>query len=687
MTFYRAPDRRAPSRFGTPTGSLRIATVRGFDARTGIVTIALDDGDTVSTPKKFPASIVSSWSGPNGEFIGGYPEAGASVIVSQGYAGEWRIISYWKSDKVFEDESLMTALRPGRALIQSKNGNRIFVDPNTGIHAGNHSRYLQANPRTGIISHNFPSQMSFTESSRKISGTIKRDTHENSNRNILGSTLDSQSYDESLRTISMDPTFAPTRKTKGLGVRNLPLAEQRELTYEFANSFDFTTDEDEYSRYTDPREKVSILKVNRRKMRSDALSMSLEYPNHLIETIKGTVVDTFGNILDINRAPLPIGKVDSLSLANNPDKNKAFSRIRAQLRKSIAFHWELNARKGTSDTDSPVNIPDTRSSEDYARDRSRFYFDLDKEGQFKLNIPASSEIGNVPLLTRYENFSVLLSKEDASVSPNSFVREENNEEIFLESFAAEPTINLSGSDDALAGYKAPVDRITKEPIKYGTAHHDITKTCSEFLVGSSFEQAGRNLVNFYEGAILNKSMEQLPKIVTDTLVVSGPDADAGGRSGVANLDGHLSLNIGANTVDRQSLWVDCAGAVISRIGRDKQGISYACSLDGHMMLQSGGPGIGDTYDSRFKDEYSGFKDGSIDVRVWIDGQLAIFKMGARSDGSAGIDITCPGNISIISGQHLILKAIGDIKLDGDNIICYADSTKRIIKRHPSGTIG
>ena len=49
-----------------------------------------------------------------------------------------------------------------------------------------------------------------------------------------------------------------------------------------------------------------------------------------METIKGTVVDIFGNILDINRAPIRIG-VGDLSLKPSEKNNSNQSHFAAQL--------------------------------------------------------------------------------------------------------------------------------------------------------------------------------------------------------------------------------------------------------------------------------------------------------------------------------------------------------------------
>ena len=78
------------------------------------------------------------------------------------------------------------------------------------------------------------------------------------------------------------------------------------------------------------------------------LSLSLVSPNFLMETVKGTVIDIFGNILDINRAPIPVGDSQNLTLSTANGNNvtsQSFDNIKAAERNSIAYHFELNARK------------------------------------------------------------------------------------------------------------------------------------------------------------------------------------------------------------------------------------------------------------------------------------------------------------------------------------------------------
>ena len=103
-------------------------------------------------------------------------------------------------------------------------------------------------------------------------------------------------------------------------------------------------------------------------MRPNVFGLSLEYPNHLIETIKGTVIDSFGNILDINRNILPIGK-QNLSLRDAANKSKTYLDVRQELRKSLAMHVELNTRKPEK--------PDLSQFQDFGKSQSNFLLFLE----------------------------------------------------------------------------------------------------------------------------------------------------------------------------------------------------------------------------------------------------------------------------------------------------------------------
>lgn len=678
------------ARLGTQIGLIVTATIKKYN-QDGTVNIAINEGNLYQAPKQYKASIPLAWTGQEGEFLGGYPRVGSTVAVSQGHGGSWFIICYLPSDGVFDNtasatssstgQNRLSALKPGRILGQVKDGTRFIIDPDVGIQAGTADNFLQLSSHRQIFTHNFFTQLSFTDGSRNIDGIVKRDLFENGNRNVINSTLDSVGYDKSLYPVGMDPSTSTTPITTGGNIRNPSLIEKREIVYEFSHRDNFTTDQNEAALYVDPASPQTYLSVSRRDMRTDALSLSLQYPNHLIETIKGTAVDLFGNIVDINRAILPIGRINALSLKNNTDKADAFNRIRAEERKSIAWHFEINARKSIPGDPTSLPPPDVNIITDYSRNRSRFSVDIDKEGQFKINVPASSETGNIPLLTRAENFSVLMGASDPTINPDSFLKNTASQDIYLDSFAGKPNISLTGSDSTLDGYESPIDRVTDQPMKLGTAFHDITTVCSEFTTNAGYIQAGLKLVNFDLNNRLNSNWTPLPQILTNSITVTGDTANAGGRSGTINLDGFLCLNVGANTIDRQSMWFDYAGSVIGTIGRDLQGISYAASLDGDLFLQVGGAGIGNTFDSRFANQLDSYRSGTVDIRVLVNGQIMIFRMGPE-----GISIISPGTITMSSQQDIIIRSNSALKFDAPVILMHAESTKRTINKFPANTI-
>jgi hypothetical protein len=670
-------------RSGIPSGYLREATVKGYGGD-GNVIVTLSVAKNDQNTSDVSAQLASTWIGPQGQFIGGAPTKGSTVFVTRGASGQWYIVSYTVSDTSFNDSyyssdsTYMSDLKSGRALFQVQGGTKILMDPIDGIKIGQNKTFLQADPNKNIFSKNYNEELTFTEAHREISGVVKRDLGlSSSTRNSIGY-LNSHNYDKSLFAISMDPTSAYAGQTKGNSIKNPKLVERRELIYEFAQSNKVLSDAEEEKQYTKTKSyENKVPGTNRRGLRSDTLSLDIEYPNHLMEKIAGTVVDAFGNILDINRSKLPIGSINELSLKNSDVKAEAYRKIREQLRKSIAYHLEINTRE------DPATIkPPSDDVEDYDRRRSKLFIDIDKEGQFKINVPASSEIGNIPLPVRYENFSTLYAREDENTSVNTFSKSETGKEIYHKAYSNHQSISLVSGEDVLNGFEAPIDRTTEEQIKYGTVHHDITKVC-EFHTKSSPRLAAeisqlQLAPKKDENNKINNEDHFLPydNIVSDEIIVNGAEANAGGRSGDINLDGFVSVNVGANTIDRQSLWVDYAGGVVANYGSDKQGISYAASLEGDYLMQVGGvSGVGNTNDTRFPDNDT-VKDGVVDIRVIVNnGEQMIFRMSNK-----GIDILSSAGLNIFAQSDIIFKTNSSLKVEAENIIMHAESTKRIIHK-------
>lgn len=688
-------------------GLQRNATILRYNGD-GTVTVALIDSASVKDAQnEYVIDLPIAYSDGQGAFIGGYPEPGTPVTIEQAQ-GCWSFSNYSKPDNIFSKNSalqgssfseifgnIMEEFRPGRLLIQSTGkANHIILDKKEGILIGTGETFVSADPKRNILSHNYDTAYSFTKASRKIDSVIKRDLNPNALRNIEGSILESTNYDDTLKIVGMDPDQIVATVTTSQTTRNLPLVENHEIIYEFSNleaPLGFTTDKEEYEKYKTSFAPQISSTILRSDSRANTFNITLHNPNYLIEQIKGTGVDTFGNILDINRGALPIGK-NKASFIENEDIMDAFKKIRAEHRKALAYHFEINTRKQQTNNDL-FEVPLSSFIEDnMGRYLSTFFVDIDKEGQFKINVSSSSETGNVSLPVRYIN-STILAFEDGQISnPNAFVQEDEFIDIYLQDFSVSgrfdpKPVYQSTKGISLVGDEGPVgptDVIKKSPILLNTPFHNILDAGFVFTDAwyDRNEAVGGGIVRRPVGSRLNSATQGYGKpiqhefLVSDKIKVSGENANAGGRSGSINLDGFLQLGLGANTIDRQSLWLDTAGGIISTIGRDKRGVSYCATLDGDMLVQIGGVGVGTESDSRFSDENDAVKAGALDIRVLrTDGQITVI----RIDGN-GVIVTSPGRITLESQQDLTLRARGQLNLEGETISFFEGISKRSVMR-------
>lgn len=659
---------------GPELGLVREGTVTHFNKSNGTLTVRLNlaKSDTIEQTIEIP--VVAAWTGPKGEFSGGYPEVGSTVWVATGQGGRWASIGYGKSDSLYTNSSsnkvsgyelnYTSKLKPGRYLTQVRNNIYQYLDPDTGIQLGSPTQVVHADPKLEILSNTFKQNLSFTEAHRQVIGPVRRDKVSNHNRDITTSALYGHGYQTSTVKVGLDPSS----KAGDSFQRNPGFVECRSLVYEFENSFGFTNDSEEIALYAEGKKPSPSNFFVRYDSRADTLSLSLDNPNHLIETTLGTVVDLYGNLLDINRSPLPNGKVERLRFRQNEkDPDQTFLDLRRETRKSIAYHFELNARKDESNVSEPVDVD---SKNNYARSRSRLFLDIDKEGQFKINIPASSETGNIGLPVRYENYSALSAKTN-SHDPGLFLRNASNQDIFLDMYGKGHVALTSEAED-VAAFAFPKDRLNDDAeIKLGTVFHDISS-------GLDLHRRENPIIRYPE-SLLNK-ITPIEKLVEEKIIVSGPGANAGGRSGTVCLDGMVNLSIGANTVDRQSLWLDTAGGVISRLGRDKRGVSAGFTLDGDLLIQIGSDAPAD--DSRFQDDNER-RDGVLDIRIRNNAQMHVFRIDSQ-----GITMYSPGNVDIVSEGSLRLKAKSELILDGKVISMYANElgTYRVVNRKPGKTV-
>lgn len=672
---------------GRVPGLLRLGVIVDFDEETLAVKVYIgnlkeysaqnDVNNTVST--QLPVSYFAiSEKDDFTSFVGGYPENGTPVVVSQADGGQWFIVQILARDPAALNTIIpaLPNLERRSYLIQYDN-TFIKLSQREGIVLGEDTNSLTLDTSRNIISDDFDTRYTFTEASRTIEGIIKRDTRPNENyASSLRETA--LSYDDTLKIIPLDPVAKENWSNTGSSARNPSRAEKREVIYEFGRSFNVLNDEQEFVSYKDSTNINIGESLNRRHSRADALSLSLVAPNYLMETIKGTVVDVYGNILDINRSIIPLGKVEKLSiqkiktnLQEQDPLGNVFENIKTLERREIAYHFELNAKKDL------IGPPDVNDRSNYARERSRFSLDIDKEGLIKLNVPASSKTGNIPLLTRYENYSTV-SPNEKTKDPNDLVFNDNAQDILIESFIGDN--GVVKIIDELNGNAAPMDRFSSEDsptyLKHGTAYHNIANTLSAFSNSMKVYERipttfmGRNLV--------------IPKsnIVSQEVKISGDQANGGGRSASLNFDGSVDLNIGANTINRHSLWADFQGAIIANVGRDctANNISAGLHFDGELLIQSGGSTS--NKDTRFIDLKledgttlnNGNKSGAIDLRIInSSGSVNVIRID-----NTGINIHSESRINIYSNGDIDMTSTGRINLNGEDVII----NRRKVRRDP-----
>lgn len=678
--------------FDPPPGMVRKGSVVGYDSNTNTLQVELTESPaTRGRPFAIPVPHSFTLLQSDGIFMGSLPAKNTTITLAQSSGGEYHLVG-------FEPEQtnlhLIPDLKLGELILHTTSTSQIVLDTSSNIKIGSPTHYIRAfagsqqYPKRNLITTTFKNENHFTQAYREVGGTIKRDTNPNPQAaSYTGDTkLEDDDYDTILKVIGLDPTSTANDLITG-PIKNPALVEHRQIVYEFQYESQVDDDASEATKYKKGSQNESTLFTtpNRRSSRSDTMSLSLVAPNFLIEEVKGTVVDIFGNILDINRMPLPVGLSPNTTLRTNgtvatTDSKQSYLNIRALERKSIAFHFEINARKDPKPTNQGSKLTINDDNYNAKLQRSRFSFDIDKEGQFKLNVPSSSETGNVPLLIRPENYSSFGTTDNGNKNQTWPIKGglPVGQDIFVDSFAAPestPSSASSGYDTAFAhgsiklvdstnnADAGPPDRISQYVdnkvfnIRHGTVYHDILNTCTLHQKKASIEDYQLGTV---EDPVDTTYIKELTDIVSKTINVAGPKANAGGRSGSINLDGSLEMNIGANTVDRQSLWLDTAGGLVANIGRDRNSRSAIVNFDGDVLIQIGGMGIV-ARDARFTGK-DGASIGILDLRVFAGGYAHMFRVDEK-----GVTVLTPQVMNLYAASGINMKSDGPIYIDSDSL--------------------
>jgi hypothetical protein len=643
-------------------GLIRKGVVDSYDQNTNKMTVILQNNSTSLNASFKSQTIVTvpfTIAYNNGLFIGAKPVKGTPVAVVQGEGNEGYFISFLPQGNSFNN---FPTLDDNEIVISSTKKAYIKLNTDDEILLGNtNDRIKLSTPNKQIdtyLSSTIDNEYKFGQNNQIISGLVRREYKESFNY-VDSSKLKNDNYISEMKIIGMDYS-APINIANNIN-KNPPFVENRIIAYEFALDANIQNDLDEKNIYL-KNNPANINKDNkhndRRNSRANTLNLNKYNPNSLIEIIQGTVIDIFGNLLDINRNKIILSNPLS-SQANNADN---FVLIKEQERKTLAYHFETNARKDFT------NIADYTSNYDFGKHRSNFSIDIDKEGLFKLNIPASSEKGNIPLLARYINSSALTDE------PSGLIFTKDGIDIQLDSFAAGSSdrrnqiagtkIDESGVISIIDGTNipTPVDRINSNHIKYGTAYHDITDTC--YTAQSSVYLDYLNVSN--SAIVINTNptttisnglsgISQISNVISPTITYG---VDSGGRSGAINSDGSIDINVGANTVDKQSILLDTQGSIIGNIGRDKRNISTSLSLDGALLLTVGGGKV--SGDPRFTEAFVG---GVVEIRtINSGGQVHIIRID-----DMGVTIATPGDMNFHAGHDMNLTADGNINVQCETL--------------------
>jgi hypothetical protein len=635
------------------------------------------------------------------------------------------------------------SIESGEIVLQGVSGNKIIIKSDGSLYVQNQFREgtllsgeSDEEHRCSIITVP-PVMYTISPAGVQAFGVVRRDFRPDEGEfdaAVVDPLFDPE-YEHIIEEVGRDPSKNVTRGTRKASTgrsgtisdrfRNPPFMEKRGVIYEFGRPWLVDVQENEESLLNQDDLPVRVSN-DRREHRTNVLSLSLLYPNELIESVDGTLVDIFGNLLDINRSVI-------LTPGGNAQKDILESSTE-NARHTVVVHREINSRKGWAyrtiktsgrppkavGAPAVPGLPDASSSANNAKDRSRWSVDIDKEGLTKINIPSSSETGNVPFLSRYESSSSVEVDDKGNPKLNSrtalnakqLYRSEPDSgqprrDIFPDQFGPGgitvvqrqvtpgngETIRTvdTAPNNRLAALKTSFvegsQRLLPGKLEAGTAFHDITQTAFA-LLDKTINRVSVDAVD----PDASTDVDSDDAATSDTVlraVPSGSEGDvnrddsgrptnypnAGGRSLNINLDGSLETSIGANTIDRLSWIMDTAGGIVARIGRDRSGRSAVIHMDGSLAMEVGGfdfvgTSTSDQVDTRFSGGGVARANGlPKDQQMFRAGKVVI-RVRRPNDDSTGPDTDDEDQVIIIDENGITIESTGrlNLKSSQDTII-------------------
>jgi len=266
----------------------------------------------------------------------------------------------------------------------------------------------------------------------------------------------------------------PSRRTYQSRKRNPEISEYRMVINEFTTESMFTGFDDEVSRATN---NTKMYDDSETFLRNREQGNSLHLAEHeLIEVIGGNVVDINGNVLDINYRPIVIGKnneVPTESLLVNYDRARRISR------RGIGYHFQLSTNTRSNDLSESI---------------SNFVFDIDKEGLLKVNIPASSDTGNIPFASNAnyigegDSVNVSFEKDIITEPVPVTLRDANGEMVYPDKNAQGITHRKTGIrysvDETSSYFPTDGDGLVTEVRVNSTKYHNMYATAERLIANT-----------------------------------------------------------------------------------------------------------------------------------------------------------------------------------------------------------
>lgn len=710
--------------YGTFENLVRVGLIESVDYQQQQCTIRLYDR---VDNQRFSVALPNPSSGIDSGFFH-HPEPGTIVVVGWSYREQPVILTTLPSaaltqdltfegnlDNILSGVSGYPSLNQGEVAMAGVNGTEVKLTNGGSVNITFGSSYMNLNS-SNRSTLKVDESVESTEAHFKTSGVILRDLREITTVDErLEDKLTSNTFLRNLSPISRDPVFAPVAATSSLqdGLsevqRNPPFVEEKSIVYEFAQSYMVGTLDEEEARLKEDEEFDHLFQPsNRNNVRYNILNLNLDNPNLLSEKLEGTLVDIYGNVLDLNRNPI-IFPGDTEGKKTTKER---LQRLETLTRRSVKLHYEMNSRKDAKGQISTTTL-EGGSDLPVGHNHSRWSVDVDGEGLTKINIPASSNVGNVPLLSRYitANMRAKDSTEDSSAQngettgevsdfndssdprniffrPKSIDGVDTNKDIFHLAFG-----ELTSDGIPVEGAPGNIGELGGSNLVYRTAYHDIVNTAAKALEGAATPGAAGqpplspdvdldpDSPNSFQDAVDAASASPPPSPpgpstpgISPTAIQAIPlinkvaeqgetvEPNVGGRSLFANLDGSLELNIGRDFIDHKSVVVDTSGGIISRIGKTKEesnSASVISQLDGSVYIQVGGDSVGEeeqVEDPTVKLVVQGSKGTD---EITIDGDAVRVKSAINGK-----------NLILESSKNIILKANGTIMLAGSTVAVH-----------------